>query len=203
MMAPISSMGIPIPMCEGRALSKRDVGRWVVRTMPNNVGSDWSFTLRGSTIEDWKKQVVKVIGIRRAQVEVENKEGKRFLLDDEMSNDSGWLTLEEFIQREVKYMQMPFSTFINESKCLYASDVGKKFIRLNRNGFLDPNFIVSELTTPVIDLCAVEVLTVNPKRIAIRWDGREINLKDDYARADGWVEVSVFKEALKKQGLDL
>ncbi len=203
MIAPVYALGLPAPTCEGRELTKRDVGRWVVRTRPSNAGSDWSFTVRGSTIEEWKRQVVKVIAIKRAQVYVEDRGGKTYVLDDEMSNDTGWLTLEEFRTRKVSYVNLPYSTFIKETKWLEASDVGKKFVRVANNGALDVNFILPEFTLSQIDLFAVEVLAYKYNKITISFDGRKIELKDDYALAAGWVEVNAFKEAIKKQGIIL
>lgn len=203
MIAPVYALGLPVPTCEGRELTKRDVGRWVVRTRPNNAGSDWSFTVRGSTIEEWKRQVVKVIAIKRAQLYVEDKGGKTYVLDDEMSNDTGWLTLDEFTSKKVSYANMPYSTIIKDTKCLEAGDVGKKFVRVAKNGALDANFIVPEFTLSQIDLFAVEVLAYKPNKITISFEGRNIVLKDDYAQTGGWVEINAFKEAIKKQGIIL
>lgn len=201
MIAPLYALGLPVPTCEGRELTKRDVGRWVVRTRPNSANSDWSFTVKGTTIEDWKNQVVKVVSVKRARIQVEDKKGNVFLLDEEKSQDAGWLTLEEFIAKKVSYSVLPYSSFIKETKHLDASDVGKKFLRIANNGALDSNFVTLKFSLDKIEACAIKILSYKPGRIAVQYDGQKITLKDDFAQSGGWIELSAFQEAIRNQGI--
>lgn len=202
MIGPYCDAGIPTVTCDGRMLSKRDVGRWVVRTMPNNTGTDWSFTVRGSTIEEWKNQVVKVVAIKRSQVEVEDKRGQRHFLDEELSNDKGWLTLEELIEKKnISYIQAPYSTFISNTKRLDEGDVGKEFVRTTRFGLMDTSFMPVVYTSGKINLHAIKVLDFKPNKITALSDGLKITLKDEYARAGGWVEAKDFMKAIEQNGI--
>lgn len=196
------AIGLPTAMCEGRMLTKQDVKRWVVRTMPNRAGTDWSFTVRGSTIEDWKRQVVQVLTIRRGHVEVADKQDQKYILDEEMSNDTGWLTLEEFSGREIRYVEMPYSLFIKETKCLDENDVGKTFVRAVPFGGTDRTFMPKFHTS--IDWNQVEVKAYKPGSITvIPYFGFKTTLKQEYALSNGWIELEKFKAAIVAMGFPL
>jgi len=204
MIVPSVGTGVPVAVCEGRALTKRDVSRWVVRTRPNSAGTDGSFLVGGSTIEQWKNQVVRVVEIKRAQVKVEDKEGNQFLVNDEMSNDEGWLTLEEFKDKKVTYFTMSYESFIRGSKKLDKSDEGKTFVRIKPFGVSDSSFMPRMCVEGIIEWNSVVVKDFKPNHITILpYFGFNTVLKGGYAESDGWIEISVFKAAMIKKGYTL
>lgn len=206
-MLPLVGTGLPVAVCEGRELTKKDVGRWVVRTRPNSSGTDWSFSVCGSTIEEWKNQVVKVVALKRGQLTIEDREGHQYHLDEERSQDAGWLTLEEFKDRKMTYMSLSYETFIKETKKLDKSDEGKTFVRVKPFGLMDKSFmpyLPKTRESENIQWNSVVVKEVRPNRVTILpYFGFNTVLKDNYVESDGWVELSVFQAALIKKGFKL